>query len=160
MARRGSLLALALGAGLAIFALRSAVAYDFERCVVLDGFDASRWTWLLAATGGLLAVIGLVVRRDLVSSAAIVNSVAAACIALAIVWTVRTTPHRPDRERNEVDCSNQNIGIGCRAHQMLDALEPGPLPDAPSRALLIVALGVYATISITVAIRSRAKAKA
>jgi hypothetical protein len=157
MSRRAGLVLLAFGAGLALLTLRSAVAYDFERHVVISGFEASRWTWVLVTAGGAFALLGLFVRSDVLRSAAIVNSLASACIATAIVWTVRTTPHRV--ERNAIDCSNQNIGVGCRLDQVLDTLEPG-LPDAaPSHALLVATLGAYALMSTAFVIRNRASSR-
>jgi hypothetical protein len=150
---------LAFGAGLALLTLRSAVAYDFERYVVISGFEASRWTWVLVMGGGAFALLGLFVRSDVLRSAAIVNSLASACIATAIVWTVRTTPHRVEPARNAIDCSNQNIGVGCRLDQVLDRLEPG-LPDAaPSHALLVATLGAYALMSTAFVIRNRASSR-
>lgn len=159
MARRASLVLLAFGAGLALLALRSAVAFDFQRYVVIGGFEASRWTWVLVVGGGALALLGLFAPSNLLRSAAIANSIASASVAIAIVWTVRTTPHRVEPASNAIDCSHQNIGVGCRLHQALDALEPGPPDGTPSRALLIAALGAYALISTTLLIRSRTSSR-
>ncbi len=150
---------LAFGAGLALLALTRPVAYDFERYAVISGFEASRWTWLLVMGGGAFALLGLFVRRNVLRSAAIASSIASACVAIAIVWTVRTTPHRVEPARNVIDCSNQNIGVGCRLDQVLDRLEPG-LPDAaPSHALLVATLGAYALMSAAFSIRSRASSR-
>ena len=146
---------LVLGTAAVLVALRGAVVYDFERHLVVSGFDASHWTWLLVVAGGVLAMFGLVARRSVLSTAAIVNVVAAACVTLAIVGTVHATPKRIDAEREAIDCSNQNIGIGCRAHQLLDRLEPAPPAAAPSRALLILALSAYALFSVAAIRRAR-----
>lgn len=154
MTRRTSLILLLGGAGFVLFALSAAVAFDFERYVVLDGFEASHWTWLLVVLGGALALLGLFLRKNITMIAAITNGIAAACVTVAIVLTVRATPHRVERTANVVDCSNQNIQIGCRLHQLLDALEPAPPAAAPSRALLVAALGTYALICGTVLIRT------
>lgn len=152
--RRTSLVLLLCGAGFVLFALRAAVAFDFERYVILDGFEASRWTWLLVALGGALALLGLFLRKNITRIAAITSGIAAACVAATIVLTVRATPHRVEPTRTVVDCSNQNIPIGCQLHQLLDALEPAPPDAAPSRALLVAALGTYALICGTVLIRT------
>ena len=150
---------LAFGAVLTLLALRSAVAFDFERHVVITGFEASRWTWVLVMGAGALALLGLFVRGNVLRSAAIASSIASACVAIAIVWTVRTTPHRVEPAGNVIDCRNHNIGVGCRLDQVLDRLEPG-LPDAaPSHALLIAALGAYALMSIALSIRNRASSR-
>ena len=151
MPRRASLVLLAFGAGLALLALRSPVAYDFGRYVVISGFDASRWTWVLVVGGGALALLGLFAPSRFLRTAAIANSIASASVAIAIVWTVRTTPDRVEPAGNVIDCSTQNIGVGCRLHQALDALEPGPRDGAPSRWVMIAALGAYALISTTAA---------
>jgi hypothetical protein len=157
MPRRASLVFLVLGAGLVLLALRSAVAYDFERYVVVSGFEASRWTWVLVVGGGALALLGLCVRRDLVRRAAIANAIASACVAITIIWTVGTTPPRVQPARDVIDCGNQNIGAGCRLHGALDALESGT-NAVPSRALLIVTLGMYALMSASL-MRRRASSR-
>lgn len=159
MARRAGLVLLAVGAALSLLALRSAVAYDFERHVVISGFEASRWTWLLVIGSGAFALLGLFVRGNALRSAAISSSIASACVAIAIVWTVRTTPHRVEPARDVIDCSNHNIGVGCRLHQVLDGLEPGPPDAAPSRALLVVTLGAYALTSTAFVLRNRASSR-
>jgi len=155
MARRASLVLLVVGAGVVLVALRSAVAYDFGRYTVISGFEASRWTWLLVVGAALLALRGLVVRRSGLARPALASAIAATCVSIAIAWTVRTTPHRVEPARTVIDCSNQNIGIGCRLHELLDSLEPGPPDAAPSRALLFAALGAYALIGTTSWIRHR-----
>ncbi len=140
-------------AGLVLFALREPVAYDFEAYAVVSGFEASRWTWLLVACGGVLAAIGLFAQR-VRARAALANAIAAAVVAITIAVTARAMPERVEPTRSELDCSNYNIGIGCRIHQALDALEPDPPDAAPSRVLLIAALGAYTLIGVSMAIRS------
>jgi hypothetical protein len=159
MSRRAGLVLLAFGAGLALLALRRAVAYDFERYAVISGFEASRWTWLLVMGGGAFALLGLFARSNVLRSAAVTNAIASACVAITIVWTVRTTSHRVEPARDVIDCSNQNIGVGCRLHQALDGLEPA-LPDAaPSHALLGATLGAYALMSMAFLMRNRARSR-
>lgn len=138
-----------------LFALGGAVVFDFQRYVVVSGFEASRWTWLLVVLGGALALLGLFVRTNLVAIATIASGMAAACVALTIVLTVRATPPRVEREPDGVGCSNQNIKLGCRFHEALEALEPPPPAAAPSRALLVAALGTYALICGAVLIRTQ-----
>src|SRR5689334_3931167 len=121
MSRAASWL-LAIGAGLVLYALRNPVAYDFQRYTVISGFEASRWTWLLIVCGGVLAVVAVSMRDRVAALTRIVSAIAAASVAITIVWTVRTTPHRHDQVGRDLDCTNQNIGIGCRLHQGLDAL--------------------------------------
>ncbi|MDQ3366293.1 MAG: hypothetical protein M3680_12785 [Myxococcota bacterium] len=153
------LLLLVLGAACVLLALRGAVAYDFARYAVIGGFAASRGTWLLVAGGAGIALLGLIVRREVLPIAALASTLAAACLTIALAWTVHTTPQRRDPVRHEQDCRDQNIGIGCRLHQLLDALEPGPPPAAPSRAWLILALSAHALISSSVLIRARRRAQ-
>lgn len=137
-----------------LFALKAAVAFDFERYVTLDGFEASHWTWLLVVLGGALALLGLFLRKNITMIAAITNGIAVACVTVTIVLTVRATPHRVEPTASVVDCSNQNIQFGCQLHQLLNALEPAPPDAAPSRALLVAALGTYALICGAVLIRT------
>ena len=150
---------LAVGAGLALLALTRPVAYDFERYAVISGFEASRWTWVLVLGSGALALLGLFVRGDVLRSAAVANALASACVAIAIVWTARTTPHRIEPARDVLDCSNQNIGVGCRLHQALDRLEPAPPDAAPSHSLLGATLGAYALMSAAFLIRTRKRSR-
>ncbi len=145
---------LLFAAGFVLFALKGAVAYDFQRYVVLSGFEASRWTWLLVVLSSALALFGMFLRRNILMAAAIASGIAVACVAMAIVLTVRTIPHRVESPSNVVDCSNQNIGLGCRLNNSLDNLAGGPPDAAPSRALLIAALGMNALICAALVIRT------
>lgn len=159
MSRRAGLVLLAFGAGLTLLVLRRPVAYDFERYAVISGFEASRWTWVLVMGGGALALLGLFVRSDILRSAAVANAIASACVASAVVWTVRTTPQRIEPARDVLDCSNQNIGVGCRLHQAIDRLEPAPPDAAPSHWLPGATLGAYALMSAAFLIRNRARSR-
>ena len=143
---------LAVSAGLVLLTLNQPVANDFERYVVLSGFEASRWTWLLVAGAATFAIVSQFAKSNRRSVAA-VSAIAAVCVSSAIFWTVRETPHRVEAVHNVVDCANQNIAITCHMIQLLDKLESGPPRAAPSRALLVAALGTYGLIAGTLTLR-------
>lgn len=155
---RSACLLLLGSAGIVLFALREPVAYDFQAYAAVSGFEASRWTWLLVACGSVFAAIGLF-SRHVRAKAALANAIAAAIVAFTIAATARAMPDRVEPTRSEIDCTNHNIGIGCRAHQVVDALRPAPPDAAPSRVLLVGALGAYAVLAVVLSIHTRVRAR-
>ena len=140
---KGRLSAVAITAGVLLFALRRAVAYDFEKYEVVSGFGASQWTWLMVvAACGLL--VYAVVRSRFERSAAVANVLAAMTVAATIIMTVQRLPKR--EAHRSVDCSNENIGIGCSFSKIVpDRYTLGD--DSPSRFWLQGALAAYALAS-------------
>lgn len=145
MSHRAWLVVIAIAGGALLAALAQPFVYDFARYEVLSGFAASAWTWLAVVGGIAIAIAAILTGRT--TLAPVANLVAASAVALALLYTTQVTPLRDDPPARAWDCAHQNIGIGCRIHEALDALSPGPRAGVPRRWFIELALGTYVLAS-------------
>ena len=157
MPRRVWFLVVILTGGVVLAALGRPFVYDFARYEVLDGFAASRWTWLALAAGIAVALAGVLTPRWRLVGAA--NLIAGLAVAGTLAFTVHTTKGREEPPGQDHTCregDNPLAPLGCAVDKALSVLDGKPPPSKPRRWFVELALGAYVVASGAAAMRREA----